>query len=214
MLREHDPHIDTRLIDATKDLGNPPHRRAVRRRKARELDDNHVARRSAHKILSGKKDFVKKARVKRNDPRPAGINLEPTDERRRPPLQDIDDASFRSTFPPPSVDMNEHPIVVKRLSEIASRNVNVALPALPRNDEPEAAALNLKPPGDEIHFLGKPDPIRPRARKLPFRDHLFDNALRLHPPLPFHTELLEEVFLGGRSAELPKPLTDLLADDV
>ena len=214
MLREHDPHIDARLVDATEDLDNPTHRCTVRRWKARELDDNHVACRGAHQILRGEEDFIEKASIERNDPRPAGIDLETTHERRRPPLQDIDDAPFRPAIPPASVDMDEHPITVKRLAEIASGDIDVSVPAFPRNDEAKPAALDLEPPGDEIHLLGKPNPIRPRARKLPFGDHVFDNALRLDPLLALHAQLFEEVFLGSRPAELPKAFADLLADRV
>ena len=115
---------------------------------------------------------------------------------------------------PVAAPRGAEPVLTRFVTEIPSSDIDVSVPALSWNDETKTAALDLETPGDEIHFLGESNPIRARARKLPFGDHLFDDALRLHPNLALHAELFEQVFLGSRATELPKAFSDLLANRV
>jgi hypothetical protein len=136
------------------------------------------------------------------------IFFEAAHHTRRRAFKNFDDATLRLPETALSLDVDQHPIAVKRITQCCPGDINVRLGLFRlssgravRAHETEAPRLARKPSCHQIHFLGKTDSLGARSRQLSLGQHFTENTLGGESNVSLDAEHLEEVFFGGGTPE-------------
>ena len=162
VLADDDLGVDARRVDVAEHFGDAADGAARRGRPARELDDDHLARRRAAFLAGRHEDVHQHAPIERHDVAHAVlVAVVAADDPRVAALEDADDAPFDAAAFLDPLDARDDAVAVHRLVQVRSRDVDVAA-AVERplgDDEAVAAGMRLQPADVQVHLFGQAEAL-------------------------------------------------------
>src|SRR5688500_12467587 len=168
-LADDDLGVDAWLVDVAKHFRDAAYRTPRRRRPARDLHDDHLARFRREPLPRRHVHVGEHAPVEWHDiTQPFVVHFETSDQAFLAALEDADNAPFEA-FRRLPLDARDDAIPVHGFAEIRCGDVDVlALATLGvlGHDESETRRIGLQLADDQIHLVGNPVAVAPNLQQL------------------------------------------------
>ena len=130
VLAHRDLDLHAGIVDVAEHLGDAPDRLRMQRRRLGQLDGDHLAGLGLRGGVLRDQDVLTIALVLRRDDPDAVLQQQPADDRRTPPLQDLQHPPLRAPLAVVAHDAHPDPIAMQHRPHFLRRQIDVGFAAL------------------------------------------------------------------------------------